>query len=216
MIGAIADEVGERTLDQLQHLAVELGLSALHVQVDPLHMPVRHLRQVAGLGPCDTARDDGLVVIIPGPTRPPGGDGPSGRLRAGALLAMLKPRRSHPTRAPQLTRRRSLSVALPARRRPLPVSGPAFRASKPSVSSSVLSSVSDVAHSDRHGSLAPQREVDLVGFQLSDGPTHRSWRDTDQSNETLNRACHSYCAERQGNRRYKVLRSETAIGERQV
>jgi len=34
MIRAIADEVSERILDQLQHLAVELGLSALHFQVD--------------------------------------------------------------------------------------------------------------------------------------------------------------------------------------
>ena len=36
VIGGIADHVGQRILDQLEHLAVELGLGAVHLQLDRL------------------------------------------------------------------------------------------------------------------------------------------------------------------------------------
>ena len=36
MIGRVADHVGERILDQLHHLAIKLGIGALHLQVDLL------------------------------------------------------------------------------------------------------------------------------------------------------------------------------------
>ena len=36
VIGAVAHQMGERILDQLQHLAVELGLGAVHLELDLL------------------------------------------------------------------------------------------------------------------------------------------------------------------------------------
>ena len=36
MIGGVAHHVGERVLDQVEHLAVELGVGAVHLQIDLL------------------------------------------------------------------------------------------------------------------------------------------------------------------------------------
>jgi len=36
VIGAIAHQMGERVLDQLQHLPIELGLGAVHLELDLL------------------------------------------------------------------------------------------------------------------------------------------------------------------------------------
>ena len=36
VVGGIAHHVGERVLDQIEHLAIELGLGALHVEIDLL------------------------------------------------------------------------------------------------------------------------------------------------------------------------------------
>ena len=41
VIGGIAHHMGERILDQVEHLAVELGLGALHLQIDLLAQFVR-------------------------------------------------------------------------------------------------------------------------------------------------------------------------------
>ena len=36
MVGGVADHVGERILDQVEHLAVELGVGTVHLELDLL------------------------------------------------------------------------------------------------------------------------------------------------------------------------------------
>ena len=48
VVGRIAHHMGERVLDQIEHLAVELGLGALHFQIDLLAEFVGRSRTTRG------------------------------------------------------------------------------------------------------------------------------------------------------------------------